>query len=358
VEFASSDVKWCVRASPRHLASHCALAMFAHSSCWTTMRYVVVFVVLEVLLVLYTAKRLLVVRPGDRSGSFGLHELSDLVEMVPPRAYPPWNNLTLTLPCPPVEEGWTSYRVQRGAARTGILYVKVPKTGSSTGSSVNLRLASRIYHKVVGSASSEVGDRTQSSEPFPPNQPRVCRNRFTHAEAYIMGYGQRDRMRSVLWSVVRDPTDRVVSQYFHFFISRGGRNASDDSVFRYFLWGQRDALPSYQVRYLAFDKLDEAGNVTAEELIENHFALRRSDSLQVSSPAPPHPEVYMRTIRSILGGYDFVGVSERMDESLVALQLLLGLETSDIVYMRYETVTYEVAAWPGRTVYLSAGTTG
>jgi hypothetical protein len=80
-----------------------------------------------------------------------------------------------------------------------------------------------------------------------------------------------------------------------------------------------------------------AGNVTAEDLIEESRALRPTDSSPVPSPPspPPHPEVSVETIRSILHGYDFVGVSERMDERLVALQLLLGLETSDILHMRY-----------------------
>jgi Sulfotransferase family len=116
----------------------------------------------------------------------------------------------------------------------------VPKTGSSTGSSVNLRLASRIYQQAVGAASSpsseeEVdGNRTQSAS-TPQHLLSVCRNRFQHASAFRLGYGRRDRMRSVLWSVVRDPTDRFVSEYFHFVVSRGRRNASDDSVPRKYL---------------------------------------------------------------------------------------------------------------------------
>lgn len=40
----------------------------------------------------------------------------------------------------------------------------------------------------------------------------------------------------------------------------------------------------------------------------------------------------MQYVRDTLGKYDFVGVVERFDESLVALQLLMGLETSDILY--------------------------
>jgi hypothetical protein len=41
--------------------------------------------------------------------------------------------------------------------------------------------------------------------------------------------------------------------------------------------------------------------------------------------------------RSIVGGYDFLGVSERRDESLVVLKLLLGLPTSKILYLENPT---------------------
>jgi Sulfotransferase family len=268
-------------------------------------------------------------------------EVERLVAMVPPRAFSPWNNLTLTLPCPPAEKRWLLLDVQQRTTRTGILYVKVPKTGSSTGSSVNLRLASRIYEKVVGSSSAELssseGNQTQQqASPFRQLPPRVCRNRFKHSPAHVLGYGRRDRLRSILWSVVRDPTDRVVSEYFHFGISRGGRNASDDSAFRDYLWEHRERLQGFQARYLAFHELAAAKNGTEDDRIEERRALHQSNSSPVPSPSPSPPRaVSLKTIRTILRGYDFVGVSERMDESLVALQLLLGLETADILYMRY-----------------------
>jgi hypothetical protein len=39
-----------------------------------------------------------------------------------------------------------------------------------------------------------------------------------------------------------------------------------------------------------------------------------------------------KTVNQILRDYDFIGISERLDESLVALQMILGLKTSDILY--------------------------
>lgn len=42
----------------------------------------------------------------------------------------------------------------------------------------------------------------------------------------------------------------------------------------------------------------------------------------------------MDRAKSILQGYDFVGITERMDESLVVFQMLLGLDTVDILYLK------------------------
>jgi hypothetical protein len=43
------------------------------------------------------------------------------------------------------------------------------------------------------------------------------------------------------------------------------------------------------------------------------------------------PDVLLDRVRRIIEGYDFLVVTERMDESLVALQLLLGLPVGDIL---------------------------
>ena len=49
--------------------------------------------------------------------------------------------------------------------------------------------------------------------------------------------------------------------------------------------------------------------------------------------------------------YDFVGVVERFDESLVAMQLLLGLETSDILYFAVNRKEQWRTAKIGRNQY-------
>lgn len=39
----------------------------------------------------------------------------------------------------------------------------------------------------------------------------------------------------------------------------------------------------------------------------------------------------VESVREIVNDYDFIGVTERMDESIVCLQMLLGLDTSDVL---------------------------
>jgi hypothetical protein len=73
-------------------------------------------------------------------------------------------------------------------------------------------------------------------------------------------------------------------------------------MFKKFLKKKRDKLTGYQVRYLP--------------LQGRHKGMFDGDM-----------------VSQVLDGYDFVGVSERMDESVVAFQMLLGLDPVDVMYM-------------------------
>merc|ERR1719410_1356186 len=42
-------------------------------------------------------------------------------------------------------------------------------------------------------------------------------------------------------------------------------------------------------------------------------------------------------IDKVLNEFNFIGITERFDESLVVLQLILGLQTSDILYLPAKT---------------------
>jgi hypothetical protein len=46
---------------------------------------------------------------------------------------------------------------------------------------------------------------------------------------------------------------------------------------------------------------------------------------------------YSELVQNIIDEYDFIGITERMDESLVVLKMLLDLELGDILYMSAKT---------------------
>jgi len=183
-------------------------------------------------------------------------------------------------------------RDSRRVGRRGMLFVKVPRCASSTGAGVALRIVRRR-----GTA-------------------EQCYADADHGWASRKAFRRRDRRRSVLWTFVRDPAARAVSMIFHFRVSRGGNEPTDEYIrgqLRYAPGGSGDG--GFMARYVSTSTVP-ASFWTAEQ------------PQRVQNPAK-----LQRWVREMLSEYDFVGVVERMDESLVALRLLLRLNASDIAYV-------------------------
>jgi hypothetical protein len=120
---------------------------------------------------------------------------------------------------------------------------------------------------------------------------------------------------------------RATSEFFHFHVSRGKAEPSDAS-FRHF-------LASGQVRDYYHRALHTRG----------HFDRERDDPVQVTN--------------QILHDYDFIGITERMEESLVALMMLLDLRMADVLHLSakfgggYDDEDYGCAyIWPS---FISTG---
>ena len=198
--------------------------------------------------------------------------VDDHVRAFPKRAFP----------CFPAEEAWNSLSVQKSPASQGFLYVKARKASSSTLAGVAIRVAKRIAK-----------DR----------QMTMCKTRFNHPMASKLHYSKRNKHESFLWSVIREPSRRFMSEFFHFGFSRNFIQPTDENIRKY----MRETSPpidNYYLRWLSVNETFDA--------------------------AKHHPEV---VVRDIIHEYDFLGVSERLDESLVVLQMLLELKTSDLLYL-------------------------
>ena len=116
----------------------------------------------------------------------------DTISGVNARAFDPWPG-SLPLPCFQAEPNWPQTEIQRSPSKEGFLFLREMKTGSSSAVGINLRISRNVARRF-----------------FP--QFKICKLRTDHATASRMEYGKRDKAKSFLWTIIRDPTKRAVSQ--------------------------------------------------------------------------------------------------------------------------------------------------
>jgi hypothetical protein len=173
--------------------------------------------------------------------------------------------------------------VQDGA---GLLFHRPAKTGSTTVAGTVMRIAHRKAHLVQGS----------------PATP-ACRHRANHGTAHTdFQYQHRNKKKSFLFSIIREPTKRAISQFFHFAVSAGHMEPTD-AVF------QREMMTATYGHYYMWN-----------------LGLRYVPNVKKAD--------HKLLVKEIIDGYDFIGITERMDESLVVFKMLLGLDLEDILYVR------------------------
>ena len=165
--------------------------------------------------------------------------------------------------------------------REGILYVKLHKAASSTLAGVAMQIGANHKH------------------PDMHNHQR-CHVQAKHKSAIELGVSNRIRDKSYLWTFVRDPKERALSSYFYFQATRQQENPTGSKILK-----NLQQVNNYQTNYI---RTKESFNYSSTENI---------DKLSLS----------------LLKEYDFVGLVEYLDESLVVLRLLLGLDPKDIIYL-------------------------
>ena len=199
--------------------------------------------------------------------------------------------LNASFPCFQPNDRWKEMAIQFSPAYKGFFFLKPYKTGSSTTSGVHLRIARNVAQR-----------RYQQNFD-------ICNTRFDHGPDFHPGYTlfrQRIPEKSFLWTVLRDPTARAISEFFHMVVSRQ-KNEPTDQNFKQFL-RQSSHISDYYYR-----------------------ALYPKDifNRDVHKPIP--------AANHILRTYNFIGVTERMDESFVVLMMLLRLKIADILYLSAKT---------------------
>jgi hypothetical protein len=177
----------------------------------------------------------------------------------------------------------------------GLLYAKVPKTASSTAAAVALRIARKHSVSVA----------------------------YDHSWPIEHDYGKRHPTQSFLWASIRDPAQRAIS----YLSDQASRKQQEQSLI-----GEGTLLHQLKDmdRARAVVKSEGRGGpqlyYSSLEHIPQHSAWKPSHPNYVL-----HSQRVKENVRNVLQQYDFLLVTERMDESLVAMALLLGLDVADVL---------------------------
>ena len=168
---------------------------------------------------------------------------------------------------------------------TGLLYLKSHKAASSTCEGINIKLARHFQN---------------------------CRHENRHEYAESKRFANRDATQSFLWTMVRSPPKRDLSQVYHFRVSRTGMEPSDSNI----LEALDTRVKGTQTRFLWPTK-----------------------SISVSSAlVQKHPKIAKERIKSnIFDSMDFIGVVEHMSTSLAVLSLLLEVPASAVIVLTAKT---------------------
>jgi len=175
----------------------------------------------------------------------------------------------------------------------GIVLVKVPKGASSTSAGVAIRIKHR---QECGAVQWRHKLATEYSR---------CSN----------------KSQAFLFTTIRDPAARAVSTIFFHIVSRKNVTATDDfmkssltqSTDPHF-GAVSEGQGGFQLRYTSPREIPKysAWSTTNKEIVLD-------------------PNTVLENVRHTINAYDFLIVTERMDESLVAMALLLGIDVGDVL---------------------------
>lgn len=200
-----------------------------------------------------------------------------------------------------------------GVAPKGLQFIKTPKASSSTCAGVNLAVSQHVARRLENI----------------DNQGNLqCEHYEHHQFAHSLAYRIRNTSESLLWSVIRNPRSRDISNVYFFQVSRAGMDPND-----------RKAL----IASLAAERSRQTHYLTAKYK-------RKIDLPELVPKAiQDHPERVAEFIRDhIIEKYDFIGVTECITESLAVMTLLWDLYPTDVIVLSSKVSGkegYALTAW-------------
>ena len=191
---------------------------------------------------------------------------------------------------------------------TSIVYIKIPKCASSTGSGITRRIGSRN-----GLGGARVGFNYNISDPAAPGVfASHMPLHWLYKELPVV-----PRWRAFLWTLVREPLERHIS-HFYYFVKPKINHLNQSYPLQHL-----SARGSAQVAKLY------KPSATDTELIQMYASIDENRRFQ-SAYLEPAPR---SSTAEILGYYDLVGVTDMFDETASLLATRLGLPLIDVLYI-------------------------
>eukprot|EP00924_Labyrinthula_sp_SR-Ha-C_P012871 snap_masked-scaffold_12-processed-gene-1.30-mRNA-1 protein AED:1.00 eAED:1.00 QI:0/-1/0/0/-1/1/1/0/396 len=192
-----------------------------------------------------------------------------------------------------------------------LIYIKLKKTASSTMGGITRGIAARrsefsykgihtFYKKFFNSAGKYKCKVIANHTPHPKNLPEVLSPHL--------------RNKTFLFTVVRNPKRTFISHYFHAHVSRLGEGYSDPILTDYI---------SNNFSPHIMSKVMGSQYNSCKEAFHWEHSLNKSQ-LEIAGG---------KCTAEIMAEYDFIGITERLVESLVVLKNILGLKLTDILFI-------------------------
>lgn len=186
---------------------------------------------------------------------------------------------------------------------SGLLLAKTFKTASSTAAALTMRLARRVAQRLGH---------------------KMCRNAYLHEQSLANEFASSRNEGSFLWSTIRHPIDRAVSAYWFYAVTSLGLTPSPSTLIAY-LEATKDQM-TQQLR-TDRDPIQEVFGIllTCKKYLQGIGRLLDSELLGKIGERDAGTDSVPRLIRGVVQQYSFLAVSERLDECIVLLMILLGL---------------------------------
>ena len=213
----------------------------------------------------------------------------------------------------------------------GLLFVKNHKSASSTGAGITTRIAHKVGERYLQYKQTkqqqqqqryptDTSHKNSNNKKYNTNhhyQP-ICSHHANHAFADARRHVHRQSPH-LLWTIVRHPTARVLSGYSYF---RGGVQPMTYHHLRMYAQSEKSSQFKYLQTSDDTTRMMMMTTTTTMKLDPTHIPLN-------------HVAEWMKEY--ILDSYHFIALADRMDESLVVMKLLWGLDEGDIIVLPSKT---------------------